>query len=134
VVDIKEDAKKMANLLKSGYTMLNLACPVCNNPIFRNKKGDTLCPICNRKVIFSNQEYSDDGEKKKKVYHHDKDDQVRMSNTAIFQNLKQKAMIKLKEFTDLLENEKNVEEFEKVIKILERLVKLINEIDKFSEN
>lgn len=46
------DSKIMADLLRSGYTMLNLACPECNNPLFRNKNNETFCPICNKKIIF----------------------------------------------------------------------------------
>ena len=134
MIIIKEDAKKMANLLKSGYTMLNLACPICSNPIFRDKNGDTLCPICNRKVIFTDHEYSDDNEEKKTIKNHSNDDKVKLSNAAIFQSLKQTAMIKLKYFTDLLESEKNPEVCEKVVHTLKRLVKLINEIEKFFEN
>ncbi|MHA1336371.1 MAG: Sjogren's syndrome/scleroderma autoantigen 1 family protein [Promethearchaeota archaeon] len=42
----------MANLLKSGYTMLNLACPICNNPLFRNKEKEIFCPICKKKVVI----------------------------------------------------------------------------------
>lgn len=42
----------MADLLRSGYTMLNLACPECNNPLFRNKNNETFCSICNKKIIF----------------------------------------------------------------------------------
>jgi UPF0148 protein len=49
---MKEDAKTMAQLLRSGNTMLNQACPICNNPIFRNKDGMIFCPICNREVKF----------------------------------------------------------------------------------
>ena len=49
---IKEDIKKMADLLRSGHTMLNLACPICNNPIFKNKEEKLFCPICNREVII----------------------------------------------------------------------------------
>ena len=41
----------MADLLRMGYTMLNIACPVCNNPIFRSKEGEKFCPSCNRKVV-----------------------------------------------------------------------------------
>ena len=44
----------MADLLRMGYTMLNIACPVCNNPIFRNKEGEKFCPSCNRKVVVMN--------------------------------------------------------------------------------
>ena len=44
----------MADLLRMGYTMLNMACPVCNNPIFQNKSGDKFCPSCDRKVVVVN--------------------------------------------------------------------------------
>ena len=44
----------MADLLRSGNTMLNMACPICNNPIFRNKDGAIFCPTCNRNVLIVN--------------------------------------------------------------------------------
>jgi len=50
VIHIKEDARIMADLLKSGHKMLSLSCPICNNPIFQNKSGTTFCAICNREV------------------------------------------------------------------------------------
>ena len=50
---IKEDAKKMADLLRTGHKMLNLSCPICNNPIFQNKEGVSFCVICNREVIIA---------------------------------------------------------------------------------
>jgi len=52
VVHIKEDARIMADFLKSGHKMLSLSCPICNNPIFQNKSGTTFCPICNREVLL----------------------------------------------------------------------------------
>jgi len=52
VVLIKEDARIMADLLKSGHKMLSLSCPICNNPIFQNKSGTTFCAICNREVLL----------------------------------------------------------------------------------
>ncbi|MGQ4873757.1 MAG: Sjogren's syndrome/scleroderma autoantigen 1 family protein [Promethearchaeia archaeon] len=54
MININEDTdtKIMANLLKSGYTMLNLACPVCNTPLFRNKEKEIFCPICKKKVVI----------------------------------------------------------------------------------
>ena len=56
MVLIKEDARIMANLLKSGHKMLSLSCPICNNPIFQNKNGTTFCAICNREVLLVNKE------------------------------------------------------------------------------
>ena len=130
MIKIKEDAKKMANLLKSGYTMLNLACPVCNNPLFRAKNGDTLCPICNRKVILVDNESAPHKDEKKNIKNQEKKDQVKPSNNIIFQNLKQIAIAKLKEFTNLLENEKTLEKSEKIIQTLTLLANLINEVNK----
>jgi len=52
VVHIKEDARIMADFLKSGHKMLSLSCPICNNPIFQNKSGINFCPICNREVLL----------------------------------------------------------------------------------
>ncbi|MHA1390614.1 MAG: Sjogren's syndrome/scleroderma autoantigen 1 family protein [Promethearchaeota archaeon] len=52
MVHIKEDARIMADLLKSGHKMLSLSCPICNNPLFQNKSGTTFCAICNREVLL----------------------------------------------------------------------------------
>ncbi len=52
MVQIKEDARIMADFLKSGHKMLSLSCPICNNPIFQNKSGTNFCPICNREVLL----------------------------------------------------------------------------------
>ncbi|GAI65864.1 unnamed protein product, partial [marine sediment metagenome] len=43
----------MADLLRTGHKMLNLSCPICNNPIFQNKNGVSFCAICNREVIMA---------------------------------------------------------------------------------
>ncbi|MHA1680631.1 MAG: Sjogren's syndrome/scleroderma autoantigen 1 family protein [Promethearchaeota archaeon] len=47
--------KKMSVFLKQGATMLDLSCPVCNNPLFQLKNGDKACVICERKVIYENE-------------------------------------------------------------------------------
>ena len=52
MVHIKEDARIMADLLKSSHKMLSLSCPICNNPLFQNKSGTTFCAICNREVLL----------------------------------------------------------------------------------
>jgi uncharacterized Zn finger protein (UPF0148 family) len=128
VINIKEDAKKMANLLKSGYTMLNLACPVCNNPVFKNKNGDTFCPICNRKVLLINPELSDNKDK-----YHIPINQKEVTNTevndlTIYQNLKRVVIMKIKLFTSLLENEKDIEIVDKLTRSLIQLINLISQI------
>jgi uncharacterized Zn finger protein (UPF0148 family) len=41
----------MAELLKSGLTMTNLACPACASPLFRLKNGELWCEKCQKKVV-----------------------------------------------------------------------------------
>ena len=37
--------KKMAELLRSGATMLKESCPICGLPLFKLKSGEVVCPI-----------------------------------------------------------------------------------------
>lgn len=54
----KEDigVKKAAELLRQGATMLDMACPICNMPLFRLKNGDVVCPIHGKVYIVKNEE------------------------------------------------------------------------------
>ena len=45
------EVKKMAELLKSGATMLSEVCPECGTPLFRKGK-ETFCPKCNKQVVI----------------------------------------------------------------------------------
>jgi UPF0148 protein len=45
------EVKKMAELLKSGATMLPETCPECGTPLFR-KGSETFCPKCNKAVVI----------------------------------------------------------------------------------
>ncbi|WXG43091.1 MAG: Sjogren's syndrome/scleroderma autoantigen 1 family protein [Promethearchaeati archaeon SRVP18_Atabeyarchaeia-1] len=42
---MNEQIKKMAELLRSGATMLQDACPICNSPLFK-QKGKVFCANC----------------------------------------------------------------------------------------
>ena len=54
----KEDAgiKKAAELLRQGATMLDMACPICNMPLFRLKNGDIVCPNHGKVYVVKNEE------------------------------------------------------------------------------
>ena len=43
--------KRMAELLKSGLAMTDLACPACASPLFRLKNGELWCEKCQKKVV-----------------------------------------------------------------------------------
>jgi len=42
----------MADLLKSGATMLSDICPECGSPLFK-VKGDIFCARCNKPVVYA---------------------------------------------------------------------------------
>lgn len=44
--------KQMAELLKSGATMLSYSCPECASPLFKLKTGEIWCAKCNRRVVI----------------------------------------------------------------------------------
>lgn len=43
--------KHMADLLRQGSTLTELACPACASPLFRLKNGNLWCEKCQKKVI-----------------------------------------------------------------------------------
>jgi len=47
-----EIAKKGAELLRAGATMLNTHCPECKTPLFKLSSGEVMCPGCERRVVF----------------------------------------------------------------------------------
>ena len=48
--------KRMAQLLKSGATMLERVCPQCNVPLFRLKSGEIICPSCGQRFVIVQSE------------------------------------------------------------------------------
>ena len=44
--------KSMADLLRSGATMLSRSCPECGTPLFQLKSGDIVCANCQRRVFI----------------------------------------------------------------------------------
>jgi len=49
---VSEEIKRMADLLRSGATMLSEACPKCNAPLFKLPSGEVYCATCNQKVVI----------------------------------------------------------------------------------
>ena len=46
------EMKQMAELLRSGATMLSHSCPECASPLFRLKTGEIWCARCERRVVI----------------------------------------------------------------------------------
>lgn len=128
MIIIKEDSKKMADLLRSGHTMLNLACPVCNNPLFRNKNKELFCPICNKRVLI----------KKKDIVQSNLVKNSTIEDKDYIKN-NQKSNIKINSLKEILEekidwisqkfkDETHIDLIERYINILTKTYNLLNKI------
>jgi UPF0148 protein len=82
------EVKRMADLLRSGATMLQETCPVCTTPLFRLGK-DTFCPKCNRPVAIVKSA----------------EEEVRLASQQVLDNLDQAILEKIAELNAAIKNE-----------------------------
>ncbi|MFX1345279.1 MAG: Sjogren's syndrome/scleroderma autoantigen 1 family protein [Promethearchaeota archaeon] len=117
----------MADLLRSGYTMLNIACPVCNNPVFRNKEGEKFCPSCNRKVVVINDQITQNLENKE-IASVNIQNREFLINKDVLKSLNEVILKKLQWITEKLETETQLELIKNYTDILTTLYDLLNKI------
>ena len=118
------DSKIMADLLRSGYTMLNLACPECNNPLFRNKNNETFCSICNKKILFKkNINGQSSSARINDILNNNK-------NSLDLSSLQQIIEEKITYISKILKDETQINLIERNLKILLQLFKLLKKIRK----
>ena len=97
----ENNIKKMAEMLKQGYTMVSDVCPSCNSPLFL--KNDLLfCPSCNKQVI----KITDDKEA------------VSIIQESMLSNLNQVISKKIEEITHLIEKEKDIDNLNSYTRLL----------------
>ena len=115
----------MADLLRSGYTMLNIACPVCNNPVFRNKEGEKFCPSCNRKVIIINDQITQNIEKREITPANNRNDEL-ISNKDVIKSLNEVIPKKMQWIIEKLKTETQLDLIKNYTDILSKLYDLLN--------
>jgi len=86
------DVKKMAELLKSGATMLSETCPECGTPLFR-KGRDTFCPKCNKPVVIIQSA----------------EQETRLMADRVLENSEQTLLAKIQEMNVAMKNENDPE-------------------------
>ena len=119
----------MADLLRSGNTMLNIACPECNNPIFRNKDGNTFCPTCNRNVlIVNNSSLQDNITKNSEVYYKEQENKRHDRQIDLLNSLQETLFEKIEGITKKLKKETHLQLIESYIKILLNTLEILNKI------
>ena len=89
---MSEDVKRMADLLKSGATMLSDVCPNCGSPLFK-VRGDIFCAKCNKPVVYAKATGP----------------QATVSSSMLLESVEQTVIVKISETNELLKTEKDPE-------------------------
>ena len=103
--------KRMADLLRQGATLTDLACPNCSSPLFRLRDGTYWCGKDEKKVILVKE-----GEETPKT----------TTNTA-FDTLEATLMTKVQEIQEKIQKTENIEE---IVKLTNALSELLNSLEK----
>ena len=131
MIYIKDDAKIMADLLRSGHTMLNLACPVCNNPLFRDKNNEIFCSVCKKKVIIKKNEDIDESSKLFEKKNETSEILEEIDDKVVYNLNSLKTILeeKLKWVSQKLEKETQIDLIERYIEVLIKLFDFLKKIN-----
>lgn len=97
----KEDEqhiKRMADLLRQGAALTELACPACVSPLFRLKSEEFWCAKCEKRVIVVKE-----GE-----------DPSKITGSLVLNELEATLLSKIQEIQEKIQSEKNTEELQKL--------------------
>lgn len=106
--------KRMADLLRQGAALTELACPACASPLFRLKSSDLWCAKCQKQVIIVKE-----GEDTSKV-----------TGALVLDTLEATILAKVQEIQNRMQREENVEELQKLGTTLSGLLENLAKIRK----
>jgi UPF0148 protein len=110
----EQHIKRMADLLRQGATLTELACPACASPLFRLKSGDLWCAKCQKKVIVVKE-----GEEPPKI-----------TGLIVLNKLEATLLAKVQEIENKMQHEENMEELQKLGTVLSGLLENLEKIRK----
>lgn len=105
--------KRMADLLRQGYTLTDLSCPVCASPLFRLKDGTLWCAKDEKKVVIVKE-----GEEPPK----------QAAASTAYDKLEATLLVKMKELQGKIEKTEDVEELQKLSVALSELLNNLEKI------
>ena len=110
--------KRMADLLRQGATLTDLACPVCSSPLFRLQDGTLWCGKDEKKVIIVKE-----GEEAPKP-----------SNNSAMDKLEATLMAKVENLQGKIEQTENVEELGKLTTALSELLNSLEKVKRIKKS
>ena len=117
-----EDSKSkplqsMADLLRRGATLTNLACPVCASPLFKLKSGELWCAKCQKQVVVVKE-----GETP-----------LQAAKPLVLTKLEATIIAKMEEMEERIRRETDVEQLQKLGLILSSLLENLEKIKRIKE-
>jgi len=104
----------MADLLRQGSTLTDLACPACASPLFRLKDGTLWCAKCEKKVMIVKE-----GEEPTKI-----------TSALALDTLEATLLTKVQEIQNKMQHTENIEELQKLSTALSELLENLEKIRK----
>ncbi len=117
---MSDKVSKMADMLRVGATMLSITCPQCNTPLFKYK-GEVYCANCDRIV---------------KIVKEGEDIHVEETQIAskVLVDLGSIILDKVKSLSIIMQQEKDLDNLERIIKSLILLVDLLEKVRKIGKS
>jgi uncharacterized Zn finger protein (UPF0148 family) len=107
----------MADLLRQGSTLTELACPACASPLFRLRNDNLWCASCEKKVIVVKEE-----------------DESRIRGSMALENLEATLLTKIQDIQNRMQREENAEELQKLGVTLSGLLENLERIGKVKKS
>ncbi|MBS7646803.1 MAG: Sjogren's syndrome/scleroderma autoantigen 1 family protein [Candidatus Bathyarchaeia archaeon] len=110
----EQHIKRMADLLRQGATLTELACPACASPIFKLKNGRLWCAKCEKRVIVVREDA----------------ELAKITSTLSLETLEATLLAKIQEIQEKMLHETNVEELQKLGSALSGLLENLERVRK----
>lgn len=102
----------MADMLRQGAILTELACPACASPLFKIRSGSLWCANCEKKVIIVKN-----GE-----------DPTKIQSSMVLEDLEMTLLVKVQQIRDKMQHEEDVDELRKLGDALSELLENIEKI------
>lgn len=111
-MDDEENIKKMARVLRKGYTMVSEICPACQSPLFLDASKQLYCANCEKKVIKT----------------HGNEEVTALMQESVLFELKKILNQKIEHVGVLINKEKDLEEINSLLRVLMGLLECVERI------
>jgi UPF0148 protein len=110
--------KRMADLLRQGATLTDLACPACFSPLFRLRDGTLWCGKDEKKVILVKE-----GEEEPKA-----------AGNSAMDTLEATLMAKVQDLQGKIQRTENIDELQKLTNALSELLNSLEKIKRMKKS